>query len=76
MKRISLITLGALIVFVLLDVLVFAREGDYFWYNIPGYFAVFGFVGCIVIVLASKWIGHAWLQRDEDYYDDGDRNVQ
>ena len=32
-------------------------------------FAIFGFVGCVAIVVVSKLIGHYWLQRKEDYYD-------
>jgi len=41
----------------------------FFWEKIPVFDAVFGFIGCIVIILGSKALGHAWLQKDEDYYD-------
>lgn len=33
--------------------------------DFPGYYAAFGFVGCVVIILASKWLGKHWLQRPE-----------
>jgi hypothetical protein len=39
------------------------------WHLVPGFDFVYGFLGCAVIVLASKWLGHALLQRPEDYYD-------
>jgi hypothetical protein len=36
----------------------------------PAFYAAYGFVGCIVIIIGSKWVGRL-LQRDEDYYDEG-----
>jgi hypothetical protein len=38
----------------------------------PGLTAGLGFVGCGVIVLGSKWLGHSLLQRPEAYYADPD----
>ncbi len=39
------------------------------WFSdLPGYWAIFGLVWCIVIIVASKWLGHKILQRPEDYY--------
>lgn len=35
--------------------------------NFPGYAAVIGLLGCIVIVVVSKWLGSA-LSRAEDLY--------
>ncbi len=37
----------------------------------PGFWAVFGFVGCVVIILVSKWFGHLGIMTREDYYEDG-----
>ena len=37
----------------------------------PGFWAVFGFVACVVIVLFSKWFGHLGIMAREDYYEDG-----
>jgi hypothetical protein len=45
------------------------EHGAFLWSNLPGFFAVFGFVACVVIVAISKLIGHYWLQRKEDYYE-------
>lgn len=41
----------------------------FFWEKIPVFDAVFGFIGCSLIILGSKALGHSWLQKDEDYYD-------
>lgn len=34
----------------------------------PGFFALFGFISCVVIILVSKLLGYL-LKRKEDYYD-------
>ena len=47
------------------------EEGHGYWWNrIPGFWAVFGFVGCVAIIFVSKAIGKLWLQKGEDYYDE------
>ena len=38
--------------------------------SIPGFWTVFGLVGCIAIILLSKWFGHAGIMTREDYYDE------
>lgn len=37
--------------------------------HIPGFWAAFGFVACVLIILVSKWFGHAGIMTREDYYD-------
>lgn len=37
--------------------------------RIPGFWAVFGFVACVVIIIVSKWYGHLGIMTREDYYD-------
>jgi hypothetical protein len=64
----------ALIISIGLSILIglFFRPGHphFFWEKIPIFDAIFGFLGCIVIVLGSKALGRHWLQKDEDYYHD------
>jgi hypothetical protein len=36
----------------------------------PGFWAVFGFVACVAIIILSKWYGHAGIMTKEDYYDE------
>jgi hypothetical protein len=36
----------------------------------PGFWAVFGFVGCVLLIVVSKAFGHAGIMKREDYYDD------
>lgn len=37
--------------------------------HIPGFWAVFGFIACVVIIIVSKWFGHRGIMTREDYYD-------
>jgi cytochrome b561 len=41
----------------------------FFWEEIPVFSAVYGFIGCILIIVVSKAVGHYWLQKGEDYYE-------
>ncbi|MBE0584141.1 MAG: hypothetical protein IH612_10340 [Desulfofustis sp.] len=38
------------------------------WERLVGFYAVYGFVGCVVLVLIAKWM-RTFLMRDEAYYD-------
>ncbi len=37
--------------------------------NLWGFYPVYGFVGCVVLVLVAKWM-RTFLMRPEDYYDE------
>jgi hypothetical protein len=61
----SILTIGSLI-------LSYATPGPshpHAWDGIPLFFAVFGFLGCLLIIFLSKAIGKFFLQKEEDYYD-------
>jgi len=49
-------------------------EVHFYWERLPVFGAVYGFIGCIVIILGSKAIGHLWLQKKEDYYEKDEKN--
>ena len=38
--------------------------------HLPGFWSVFGFIGCVFLILASKAFGHAGIMTREDYYDE------
>ena len=38
--------------------------------HFPGFWALFGFIGCAVLIIVSKWFGHAGIMTREDYYDE------
>ena len=37
--------------------------------NLWGFYPVYGFVGCVVLVLVAKWM-RSFLMRPENYYED------
>ncbi|MFQ5598221.1 MAG: hypothetical protein ACE5GK_09245 [Nitrospiria bacterium] len=39
------------------------------WDYVPGFSALFGLVSTYVIIVISKWLGHAFLMKREDFYD-------
>lgn len=71
-RRLLIVVLVGAVVAVLADVLLGDSEAHLWGEGVPGYWAAFGLVWCVIIIVVSKWVGHIWLQRGEDYYDDGD----
>ncbi len=61
----GLITLGTLIL------QYFGPEHPYphAWDHIPLFYAAYGFIGCILIIIVSKALGKRLLQKPEDYYE-------
>ena len=42
---------------------------EFWWHTVPAFDLVYGFWGCGAIVVFSKWLGHKFLMRSEDYYE-------
>lgn len=38
--------------------------------HLPGFWAGFGFLACVFIIIASKAFGHMGIMKREDYYDE------
>ncbi len=38
--------------------------------HVPAFWAAFGLLGCLALVVVAKTLGHAVLSRREDYYDE------
>ncbi|ACV26191.1 hypothetical protein [Kangiella koreensis] len=66
-KRLLYVVYAICIVLVLLD-FVIHRHIYHSWESLFGFYAIYGFVGCVVLVLVAKWM-RTFLMRDEDYYD-------
>lgn len=60
---------GICALLLVLDV-VFHRHVEHVLEKIPGFYALFGFVACVTLVLVAKGL-RRMLMRSEDYYDDG-----
>jgi len=64
-----LVAIGIAIVLILGFLVHSEHEAHHFWDKIPFFEGIFGFIGCVVLIIFSKGIGHLFLEREEDYYD-------
>jgi hypothetical protein len=74
LKTVVRLCFGVLAVVVLLDAIPAIVDKEHAHTNIehwPGFWAVFGFVACVLIIIISKWFGHAGIMVREDYYEEG-----
>jgi uncharacterized membrane protein SirB2 len=58
-----------LLLFILVGVDFFVhKHAEFVWENLPGFFAAYGILSCIVLVFAAKLLGNV-TKRNERYYD-------
>lgn len=68
LKRFLWVFYASLILLVVVD--FFVPKHPYFPYeNFPSFYATFGFVACVILVLAAKYILRNIVKREEKYYD-------
>jgi len=61
---------GVLALLVVIDVFVDKEHAHTAIEHLPGFWAVFGFIACALIIIISKWFGHLGIMTREDYYDE------
>lgn len=61
---------GVVGLLVVLDIFAPRHHPHFFWDYIPGFSSVFGFISCLILIFFSKGIGHAFLMKRKDYYND------
>ena len=66
-KRILYALYAGCVLLLLLD-FVIHRHVIHPWENLWGFYPLYGFVGCVVLVLVATWM-RTFLMRPEDYYD-------
>jgi hypothetical protein len=47
----------------------FDKHPHFRWEEWPGFYAVYGFVACVLLVLVSKYVLRPLVMRSEDYYE-------
>lgn len=67
-KRVIYILYAFCAGFLALDFFI-ERHVDHPWEALPGFYAFYGFVACVVLVLVAKEMRKV-IMRKEDYYDD------
>lgn len=73
LRTVIRICFGLLALLVILDALPFIVDKHHVHTGvekIPGFWAVFGLIGCIILILVSKWFGKLGIMQREDYYDE------
>jgi hypothetical protein len=72
LKAVTLVCIAVLVLLALADsFLVSKDEAHTAAEHIPAFWSIFGFVGCVLIIVLSKWYGHLGIMTREDYYEDG-----
>ena len=69
-KTVKKIAYAVLILIFVIDFFIPRHEIHFFGDGIPGFWSLFGFVACILIILISKWIGRLGIMQDENYYNE------
>lgn len=69
-KRVLHIFYGCCALLLVLD-FVIHRHISHGWENLWGFYPLYGFVGCVILVFIATWM-RTFVKRDEDYYDKQD----
>ena len=69
-KTAKKIAYAMLVLLIAVDFIIPRHEIHFFVDKIPGFWSLFGFISCVLIIIVSKWIGHMGLMQDENYYDE------
>lgn len=66
-QRVLYLLYGCCALLLLLDLLIH-RHSYHPWEKLIAFYPLYGFLGCVVLVLVAKWM-RRFLMRDEAYYD-------
>jgi hypothetical protein len=69
LKTLKIVMIVYLAVLVVFDVFLSRENVHYLIDKIYAYWAIFGTVGCFLLIKFSKGIAHMFLSKNEDYYE-------
>jgi len=58
----------SLLILLVIDFFIY-KHPHFPWEKWPGFYATYGFVACVVLVVDAKYILRPMVKRREDYYD-------
>ncbi len=71
LKTVKRVCIGVLVLLALVDIVfVGSAKAHTAIEHIPAFWSLFGFIGCALIIVLSKWYGHLGIMTREDYYED------
>jgi hypothetical protein len=68
---ISAIALG---LSVLIEAVFVHHHAVYWWQGLIGFDIAYGFLGCVGLIIAAKFVLKAIVSKDEDYYEGGGKH--
>ena len=66
-KRFAVIFFISLVVILIVDLFIH-KHAEFHWTGIPEFYALFGFISCVLLIFIAK-ILRMIIKRDENYYD-------
>lgn len=66
-KRVMYLFYGGCVLLLLLE-FVIHRHVVHSWESLLGFYPLYGFVGCVILVFVATWM-RTFLMRPEDYYE-------
>lgn len=70
MKTWHWIALGILtVISLILEFTLLADYKSHWWNYIPGFYIIWGFVSCVLMIYISKGLGKLFIFKNEQYYD-------
>jgi hypothetical protein len=69
LKTLKIAMIVYLAVLVVFDLSLSREHAHYLIDKIPAYWAMFGAVGCFLLIKIAKGIAHLFLAKNEDYYE-------
>lgn len=70
-KRVMYLLYGGCALLFVLD-FVIHRHVVHSWEKLWGFYPIYGFVGCVILVVVATWM-RTFLMRSEDYYENFDK---
>ena len=65
-----LYTFYTCVVLLLVVDLFYHKHAIFAWEGYFGFYSVYGFVACVILVILAKYVLRPMVMRKEDYYDD------
>ncbi len=75
-KRLLFVFYACCILLFSLDFIIH-RHVEHTWENLLGFYPLYGFIGCVILVFVATWL-RTFLMRPEDYYESktlDDKNI-
>lgn len=74
MSKNKVITISGVVIAlsILLEFFVVEHHAHYWWHSFVGFDAIFGFLGCLLLIIVAKGPVTHLVQRDIEYYEGGE----